>query len=122
MTNTALVEAFVEAVCRNQKNEIMTFFTDDIIYHNIPMQPCHGKEAAWNELAMIQEQATEIVWDILSIAENKSGQVLTERSDRFLVNGKWIEFKVMGVFEFEGGKISAWRDYFDLQQGLSQLA
>lgn len=122
MSHIPIVEAFVEAVCRNHKDEILAFFADDIIYHNIPMQPCHGKEAAWNELAMIQDRATGIVWDIISIAENPQGQVLTERSDRFLVNDKWIEFKVMGVFEFEGGKISAWRDYFDLQQGLSQLA
>lgn len=47
---------------------------------------------------------------------------MNERTDRFLLNGKWIEIGVMGVFEFKNGKIAAWRDYFDLGQFQRQMA
>ena len=40
--------------------------------------------------------------------------MLTERVDKFLVKGQWIELPVMGTFEVSDGRIRAWRDYFDL--------
>jgi limonene-1,2-epoxide hydrolase len=48
--------------------------------------------------------------------------VLTERVDVFHLPGKAIELPVMGTFEVRGGKIAAWRDYFDLNQFMSQMA
>ena len=47
--------------------------------------------------------------------------VLTERVDAFFTPTHTIELPVMGTFEVVGGKISAWRDYFDLNQFMSQL-
>ncbi len=40
--------------------------------------------------------------------------VLTERLDRFVMGGKTVELPVAGVFEVSDGKITAWRDYFDM--------
>ena len=40
--------------------------------------------------------------------------MLTERVDKFSLGGKNVELPVMGVFELTDGKISAWRDYFDM--------
>ena len=49
--------------------------------------------------------------------------VLTERIDRFTINGKQIALPVMGTFEIDAqGKISAWRDYFDLAQFTEQMS
>jgi limonene-1,2-epoxide hydrolase len=50
------------------------------------------------------------------------GTVLTERVDVFRFPGKEISLPVMGTFEVAGGKIAAWRDYFDMNQFMSQLA
>lgn len=52
--------------------------------------------------------------DMLAIAEN-GNKVLTERIDWILGAGGEVLIKVpvMGIFEIEGGKIAAWRDYFD---------
>ena len=36
--------------------------------------------------------------------------------------GKHVELPVMGVFVVKDGKISLWRDYFDLASYTSQLA
>ena len=48
--------------------------------------------------------------------------VLTERLDRFTwPTGDVAELPVMGTFEVHDGKITQWRDYFDMQQFMSQL-
>ena len=47
--------------------------------------------------------------------------VMTERVDAFKLPDKSFELPVMGTFEVNDGKINAWRDYFDLNQFLSQM-
>lgn len=122
MSNTNIVQDFIAAVCRNQKDEILAFFSDDARYHNIPLEPRIGKAEIWQELEIIQGQASDIEWPLHNIAEAANGNVLTERTDRFKVNDKWVEIPVMGVFEIVDGKITGWRDYFDLQMVSSQFA
>jgi limonene-1,2-epoxide hydrolase len=41
---------------------------------------------------------------------------MTERVDVFRLPHKSFELPVMGTFEISGGKIRAWRDYFDTNQ------
>lgn len=53
--------------------------------------------------------------DMLAIAAD-GNRVLTERLDRFeRADGSEIgRVMIMGIFELEGDKIVAWRDYFDV--------
>ena len=48
--------------------------------------------------------------------------VLTGRVDHFVSAERTVSLPVMGTFELEGGLIKAWRDYFDLNQFMNQLA
>ena len=48
--------------------------------------------------------------------------VLNERTDRFLVGGRWLELPVAGIFELRDGLIVLWRDYFDLDTIMKQMA
>ena len=122
MSNIPIVQDFIASICRNNKDEILAFFTDNARYHNIPLKPCIGKDAIWKELAVMQEHSSAIEWPIHNIGESAEGVVFTERLDRFQMNGKWLEIPVMGVFELENGKITGRRDYFDLQTITSQLS
>ena len=47
--------------------------------------------------------------------------VMTERVDVFTFPTATIELPVMGTFEVSDDKITAWRDYFDLNQFMSQM-
>ena len=49
------------------------------------------------------------------------GTVLTERRDIFTFANGVIDLPVMGTFEVADGKITAWRDYFDMNQFMSQM-
>jgi len=46
---------------------------------------------------------------------------MTERVDVFKLPAKSFELPVMGTFEVSEGKISAWRDYFDMNQFTSRM-
>ena len=47
--------------------------------------------------------------------------VLNERTDRFGKGDQWADLPVAGVFEVHDGKITLWRDYFDLTTMMTEL-
>lgn len=119
-TNTNTIVAFISAVNRNDKDAILGFFRDDSVFHNIPMDPAVGPDEIWKILDLVHGRCTEVDWLLHSISEGSDGIVLTERTDRYLIDGEWITYQVMGAFELEAGMITAWRDYFDLKQSVEQ--
>lgn len=119
--STGTVRRFIDAWKTRDLDRIMGFFTDDCVYHNIPVAPVSGTEAIRGVIQSFAGMATAIEWDLHQIAETEGGVVLTERTDRFEIGGRWIALPVMGAFELRDGKICAWRDYFDMQQFTKQM-
>ncbi|WP_422005075.1 limonene-1,2-epoxide hydrolase family protein [Pyruvatibacter mobilis] len=120
--NTDVVEAFVAAWNARDFYKLMSFFDAESFYHNLPLDPVTGTEAIRGVLEMFFNSASEIDWVMHGIAETPSGTVLTERTDRFLINGQWLDLPVMGAFEIDGSIIRAWRDYFDLKKFEADMA
>jgi limonene-1,2-epoxide hydrolase len=122
MTPTETVTAFIDCWNRFDTAGAIAMLSPDIFYHNIPMPPARGLA----EVAGVFQQFppfTGVEWITHNIAAN-GNVVLTERTDKFrLEDGRWIALPVMGAFEVgEDGKITHWRDYFDLNQFTSQVA
>jgi limonene-1,2-epoxide hydrolase len=122
MNPIQIVTDFCNAVPRRNVEELVGFFSADAIYHNIPIAPVKGREAIAATLRGFLDPSTEAGFEVLAIAGH-GRVVLTERIDRFTINGKQIAVPVMGAFEIDAqGKISAWRDYFDLAQFTKQMS
>jgi limonene-1,2-epoxide hydrolase len=119
--NEAVVRAFIAAFNANDLEKIMGFFSEDAVYHNIPVQPVTGSAAIRGVIQGFLGMATQVDWVVHQLAETRDGVVLTERTDRFLIRGEWIELPVMGAFDVREGRITGWRDYFDMKQFQSQL-
>jgi limonene-1,2-epoxide hydrolase len=104
--------------------ELAAFFSDDAVYHNIPLAPITGREAiARNIASFIRPGAPgieRIQFRVINIAAN-GPVVMTERVDVFKLRDKSFELPVMGIFEVRDGKIGAWRDYFDMNQFTSRM-
>lgn len=104
--------------------ELAAFFTEDAVYHNIPLEPVIGKENIAQTITSVLRPGPlgieGIDFRVINIAAS-GPVVMTERVDVFKLPGKSVELPVMGTFEVNGGKISAWRDYFDLNQFMSQM-
>jgi limonene-1,2-epoxide hydrolase len=118
--STDLIQDFCAAWEKGDIDAIVDSFTDDAVYHNIPVDPVTGKDAIRNMIAMFTTGVERIEFRVRNIT-GEGDVVLTERLDVFVMADKTIELPVMGAFEVRDGKIAAWRDYFDLNQYMSQL-
>ena len=109
---------------RTRRHELAEFFTDDAVYHNIPLQPVAGRDDIENTIATVirpgRTGIDSIDFRVINIAAN-GPVVMTERVDVFTLPGKSFELPVMGTFEISDGKIKAWRDYFDINQFTTRM-
>jgi limonene-1,2-epoxide hydrolase len=105
------VLAFVDAWNRLDEARIHGLMADGIVYHNMPMAPVTGIAAVRAHLAAWPVDECE--WIVRNIAV-RGNVVLTERIDRFRRGADRIIVPVMGTFEVADGKITHWRDYFDM--------
>ena len=76
-----VVTDFCQAWSRLDLDELMTYFTDESIYHNIPTPAIHGKGAIRESLGGFLPTCTGANWEILNVASS-GNVVFTERVDR----------------------------------------
>jgi limonene-1,2-epoxide hydrolase len=111
----ALVREFCAAWVRMDPDELAEYFTDDGVYHNIPLPPMEGKQAIREGLAGMKGMISSVRFDIHR--QISAGDlVMNERTDYLQMGGNDVALPVVGVFELQDGKIKAWRDYFDMGQ------
>ena len=95
-------------------------FTDQTVWENVGVSRTTGfAEAKAFMEAFAKMKPIESGEVILHHAAGDN-VVLTERTDNFYdKDGAQIaSLKLMGVFEMDGPKIIAWRDYFDTKKGI----
>lgn len=115
--NEKLVSDFYNSWTHRNMDEVMSYVTDDVFYHNIPMEPIVGKANArtFLEPFLVGTQITVAGVEIKHTTSSGS-LVMGERVDHFVKGSKKFALPVFGVFEIRNSKIAAWRDYFDLGQ------
>lgn len=122
MNAETIVRDFCACFSRQDIQQLLDFFSEDAVYHNIPLAPAEGKAAIQAVLEQFVTPGATAEFEIRNLAVC-DGIVLTERLDRLEIAGKPVELPVMGTFEVGAdGKITAWRDYFDMQQLTSQMS
>ena len=122
MRDTAidLVQAFCDSWATGDLDTIMSFFADDAVYHNIPVEPVHGADAIRATIAGFTTGVDSVTFEVKHIAV-ADDVVLTERIDVFTFPNARVTLPVSGTFEVVDGRIVAWRDYFDMNQFVKQL-
>jgi limonene-1,2-epoxide hydrolase len=122
MSGIEIVTEFIQAWNDNDLDRAHELMTEDVFYHNIPMQPIRGRHNARafaDSFGVGKRMLAH--WEIVNIAE-RGDIVLTERVDYFtLEDGRMISVPLMGSFRIRNGRISEWRDYFDLATFERQL-
>src|ERR1700722_7429207 len=101
-----VVRDLCDGFAKHDAEALREFFTDDVVYHNIPLDPAVGIDAtiAFIEgfFGMCQSMAIETV--PLAVRDNV---VPTERIDTFHAGEVAAPHPVMGTLEIRDGKISA---------------
>tara|TARA_B100001079_G_scaffold35381_1_gene26917 strand:- start:207 stop:641 length:435 start_codon:yes stop_codon:yes gene_type:complete len=113
-SNENVIRDFIISWSNLDADELVEYFADDGVYHNMPMEPVAGKENIRQFINGFIQSWTNTTWDILSIT-SKGDIVIAERLDRTIAGEKKVNLPCVGVFEMENGKIKIWRDYFDIK-------
>jgi limonene-1,2-epoxide hydrolase len=106
-----VVREFCGAWSGGSASALAGWFTEDGIYHNVPLAPVVGRTAIEQEIARFL--ATMRIDIRILHAATTGTVVLTERVDEFTVDGRRLDLPVMGTCELAGDRIAAWRDYYD---------
>jgi limonene-1,2-epoxide hydrolase len=117
MTRSA--DELVTEFCKNWSTPdpdlLASYFAEDAVYHNIPMEPVQGRAAIKTFI-----EGFLAGFDGIDFAVHRQvsdgGLVFNERTDTMRrKDGTGIPLPVTGVFEIKDDRIAAWRDYFDMQ-------
>jgi limonene-1,2-epoxide hydrolase len=117
--NVAKARRVCEGWAHLSREEFKELMAPDIDYRNIPIEGDHhvGPDAVYEILSRFSKS-----WDVVLRVDTIVGDqnaVLTERTEHFEHKAgtkPTFDLPVMGTFELKDGKITAWRDYFDLSQ------
>ena len=115
------VREFFDAWRRGDADEVANWFTDDGVYHNIPMERVQGREAIRELIAAWITGLAGIDFDFRYLVAD-GDVVLMEREDVVPRPSGTMRLPIMGTIEFRGDEIAAWREYFDMAQMNSMLA
>jgi limonene-1,2-epoxide hydrolase len=85
---------------------------DNLVYQNVGLPTIRGRARAMKLFRAMEGRAGFEV-KTHRIAVNGSS-VLTERTDALIFGPVRLQFWVCGVFEVHNGRITLWRDYFDV--------
>jgi limonene-1,2-epoxide hydrolase len=118
----AVVADFIARIESRDLAHACELLHPEVRYENVPMQPIVGRDVVIAALGPLFERCREIAWPVSRTLAG-DGCVANERVDRFCINGTWIELPVAGFFEVDDeGLITLWRDYFDLDSYVKQMA
>ncbi|MGH3543324.1 MAG: SgcJ/EcaC family oxidoreductase [Mycobacterium sp.] len=107
--------AFISAWANRDAAQVASFFSEDAVYHNVPMDPVRGRAAIEATVGEFMTMGGQVRVDIGHIVA-EGHVVMVERVDYFVGSEQTIVLPIAGVFEVHEGKITAWRDYFDPAQ------
>lgn len=120
MSAEQVVKDFIAAIERKDLDAALEHMAADAVYDNVPMAAVTGHDGVKQVLGPFLAGADAVEFRVDRQVATET-TVMNERVDRFQMGDRWLELPVMGVFEVEGGKITLWRDYFDLATLTNQM-
>jgi limonene-1,2-epoxide hydrolase len=112
LDNTRTVETFLYALQDRDFGKAQAVVADNLVWENAGWPTMRGGRRVINTFrSMTSRGAFEV--KIHRIAADGSA-VLTERTDALVIGRLRVQFWVCGVFEVHAGRITLWRDYFDV--------
>jgi limonene-1,2-epoxide hydrolase len=122
VTSLEIVQRFFDDFEKLDVDAILEHFTDDAIYHDIPVpnDPAVGKAAIKVKLDYLAP-VDHMVFDIAAMVAD-GDRVMVERVETWhFQTGETVALPVMCTIEVRGGKIAIWREYWDFQTLMSGL-
>ena len=112
-TEIEVVTAFLEALEHFDADRALELLAPDATYQNVPFPPARGVAAVERQLRGMVALLSAFEVRMHHIAAN-GPVVLTERTDVLGVGPVRGAFWVCGTFEVHDGRITVWRERFDV--------
>jgi len=110
--NARIVEDFLNALQNQQFETFDALLADDIVYQNVGLPTVRGRGRVVKMMRGMEGRMGFEVKFHRNVADGNT--VLNERTDAVVFGRVRLQFWVCGVFEVHDGRITLWRDYFDL--------
>jgi limonene-1,2-epoxide hydrolase len=112
-TEIEVVTEFLDALERLDIDDAVALLDPAVEYQNVPFPPARGRSELERQLRGLERYFTGFEARTHHIAAN-GPVVLTERTDVLAAGRVRAEFWVCGTFEVHEGRITVWRDRFDM--------
>ncbi|MBE1546589.1 limonene-1,2-epoxide hydrolase [Mycobacterium sp. OAS707] len=110
--NARTVENFLYAVQDEDFDTADSLLADHIVWQNVGLPTLRGRQRI---VKLMRQGQGRLGFEVTIHRIAAQGNVvLTERTDALIVGPVRLQFWVCGTFEVHGGRITLWRDYFDM--------
>lgn len=100
--------------------KVYALFAEDGVLHSMMGEPIVGRATISEHLGKLAPGISRIDLQVKRMGVI-DGRVFVERVDDFDYKGHHGRVPVVGVLEIEGGKVKAWREYYDRAQLLREM-
>ncbi|MGU3500386.1 limonene-1,2-epoxide hydrolase family protein [Mycobacterium sp. C31M] len=119
--NIATVEKFLFSLRGPDLDTAGSLIDDDLVYQNVGFPTVRGRARTLKVFKALDRPA--FGFDVAIHRTAADGHVvLNERTDALVIGPVRLQFWVCGVFEVHDGRITLWRDYFDMFDMTKALA
>lgn len=110
--NAHTVEVFLAALQDEDFFAAESVMADDIVYENYGYTRMRGRDRI---IRLFRRGAGRVGFEVKIHRTTVGGSsVLNERTDALVFGPVRVQLGVCGVFEVHNGRITLWRDYFDM--------
>jgi limonene-1,2-epoxide hydrolase len=110
--NLRTVETLLAALQEPDFDALDSVLADDVVWTNVGLLTLRGRQRIV-KLLRPMEGRLGLEIKVHRVAADGS-VVMTERTDAMVIGPVRLQFWVCGVFEVHEGRITLWRDYFDM--------
>ena len=117
---STVVTGFLHALRDEDFDTAASLLAADLVYENVGLPTIRGARRA---MALFRRMEGRVAFDVIVHRSTADGStVMNERTDALTFGRVRLQFWVCGVFEVTDGRITLWRDYFDLADMTKGLA
>lgn len=103
--NQQVVWHLFDAIRANDRERVLSFFTEDSLFEPLSRESVIGHTAIWSRLSdAVMEH------ELCCVSEADDGRVTAERIERRLIDGALSEQRTTSVLSVRGAKIVHWSE------------
>ncbi len=112
VTQTGTVETFLNALQEQDYDTAENTLAQNLVYQNVGFPTIYGRNRA---IKLFRSMPSRMGFEVkIHRIAADGAAVITERTDALMFGPLRLQFWVCGVFEVYEGRITLWRDYFDM--------